>query len=119
MSPPVPSRIGQARHVGASLEHAVPGDGDAGAAALGRRPARIGGADAERALLDEDVPQHSLVLREHTLDDGGVAPLGVARGELSLEPGLRLGRLRDDQEPRGLTVEAVDDEGPARRPGRP
>jgi hypothetical protein len=106
----------EARHIGAPLRHAVPRDRDAGASPLGQRPVRIGRTDAERALLDEDVPEHALVPRHHALDDRGVPPLRVAGCELPLEASLRLGRLRDDQEARRLAVEAVDDEGTARWP---
>ncbi len=106
----------EARHVGASLEDAVPRDGDARAPALGRRPGGVGGADAKGALLDQHVAEHALVRLHDPLDDRDVAAVGVPRRELALETSLRLGRLRDDQEARGLAVEPVDDERPARWP---
>ncbi len=103
-------------HVRPSLDHAVPGDRDARAPALRRRPGRIGGADPERALLHQDVAERALVRRHHALDDRDVPPLRGAREELRLEILLRLRSLGDDQEPRGLPVQPVDDERPAGGP---
>ncbi len=100
-------------HVRSPLDDAVPGDRDARALALRRRPARIGGPDAERALLHEDVAERPLVRRHHAFDDRDVVPLRGAREELCLEILLRFRGLGDDQEPRGLAVQPVDDERPA------
>ena len=102
-------------HVRSPLDHAVPGDRDARAPALRRRPGRVGGPDAERALLHENVPERPLVRRHHALHDRDVPPLRGAREELRLEILLGLRRLRDHQEPRGLAVQPVDDERPAGR----
>ena len=114
MAPARPELERHPGHVRSPLDHAVPGDRDARAPALGRRPARIGGPDAQRALLHEDVAERSLVRRHHALDDRDIPPLRGAREELRLEVLLRLRRLGDDQEPRGLPIQPVDDERPAR-----
>ncbi len=105
-----------ARHVRAPLEDAVAGDRDAGAPAARRGAAGVDRADAERALLDEDVLERALVPRHRALDDRDVPPLGGAGGELELEAPLGVRGLGDDQEARGLAVQPVDDERPAGRP---
>jgi Zn-dependent protease with chaperone function len=103
------------RDVRPALEDAVAGDRDAGAPTARRRPAGVDRADAERALLHEDVAERSLVLPHHALDDRDVAPIRGAGRELALEGVLGLRALGDDQESRGLAVQPVDDEGPAGR----
>jgi hypothetical protein len=114
MAPARPELERHPGHVRSPLDHAVPGDRDARAPALRRRPGRIGGPDAKRALLHEDVAERSLIRRHHTFDDRDVPSLRGAREELRLEVLLRFRGLGDDQEPRGLPVQPVDDERPPR-----
>src|SRR5262245_27494647 len=83
-----------------------------------RLPALRGGADAEGAVLGDAALRHALVGRDAALDAGDVHALHAPRLELRLQLALRARRLRDDEEAGGLAVEAVDDEGPARRPAR-
>ena len=116
VAPPGPEAERHPCHVRSPLDHAVAGDRDARPASLRRRPARVDGPDAKRAFLQEDVLESPLIRGDHALDDRDVAPLRGAGCELHLEALLRLQGLRDDQEPRGLPVQPMDDERPAGLP---
>src|SRR5262249_19937555 len=64
-------------------------------------------AATQGAALGPDAP----------LDAGDVDALRTASLELVLEAALDRGRLRDDQEPGGVPIEPVDDEGASPRAG--
>ena len=81
-----------------------------------RRLARRPRADPQGAILREPALERAARRADAPLHHRDVLALGRPRLELRLQMPLRLGRLRDDDEPGRVAVEAMDDEGPARGP---
>src|SRR5262249_29990048 len=95
--------------VPSSLTHAVAGD---------RQLPRRAGAHAEIAVLDETALERAFLLAHASLDHGHVDALDGANLELRLQTALgALGFCEDDQ-PRGVAVQPMDDEEPASWPLR-
>src|SRR6266511_1100964 len=92
--------------IAAALAHPVMGDGV---------PAARARADAQPAILDEAAREDALVIAHPPLHHRHIDALHLAGLELCLKVPLGPDRLGEDEEARGLAIQPVDDEGPARR----
>src|SRR5713101_208678 len=111
---PAPARVErelEERRVLPAREHPVARDGR-----LALRATR--GVDTEAPVLDEATLERPGLLAHVALHERRVDALDRSLLELGLEALLGFRGLGEDQEPRGLAVEAVDDEGACARPLR-
>src|SRR5204863_7143160 len=100
---PAACRQGQLEHGGIApmLDHAIRRDRFLAFVAAPRR------TDTQAAIHAEAAVQRARALDDPSFDHRRVAALDGARLELSLECALRGGRLREDDQPRGLAIQAV------------
>ena len=110
-APPGHQRELEEGRVPATLEDVVAGDRVASGTPIPRGP------DAERAVLHDPPHQRALIALNDSLHERDVNPLDASRGELRLEALLGGRGLREDDDPRRLPVEPVNDQEPTRPAG--